>query len=137
MHVLALIAMIERGCQVADVTANGRPLTLEVANTEGSREKGLMYVKKMPQPYDGMIFAFPQPSEVYFWMKNTALPLDMLFYDANGIHISSHKNAKPFDLTPIEGGTSIQYVIELQAGQHENIVDAKGDQLLVKSCRQS
>lgn len=135
MHVLALIALIERDCQIADINIAGHRLTLEVANTQAAREQGLMYLKKMPPPYDGMIFAFPQPSHQYFWMKNTALPLDMLFYDGNGHFISTHEGAKPFDLTPIDGGTTVQYVIELEAHKHDEIIHANNGQLLLQACR--
>jgi len=67
-------------------------------------------------PFAGMLFVYEAPSRVSFWMKNTLIPLDMLFADQTGLVQRVHANAVPGDLTPIPGGQDIQYVLEVNAG---------------------
>lgn len=88
---------------------------VSVADTADERAQGLMFVEQMPR-MAGMLFVYEQPSSVAFWMKNTLIPLDMIFADENGVVQSIHENAIPGDLTAIPGGDNIQYVLELNAG---------------------
>ncbi len=97
-------------------TANGQTaFSVEVADDEGERAKGLMFRTRMP-PDHGMIFVYPDARPVAFWMHNTPLPLDMLFAGADGRVRSVHAMAQPYDDTPIPGGESIQYVVEINGG---------------------
>jgi uncharacterized membrane protein (UPF0127 family) len=89
---------------------------VEIADTPYLRSKGLMYRKSMPQNH-GMLFIFEKPRIISMWMKNTHIPLDMLFVDKNGIIRHIHENAKPFDETIISSVVPISFVIELNAGQ--------------------
>ena len=89
--------------------------TVSVADTAEERAQGLMFVETMPR-MAGMLFVYDQPAPVAFWMKNTLIPLDMIFADENGVVQSIHENAIPGDLTAIPGGDNIQYVLELNAG---------------------
>jgi uncharacterized membrane protein (UPF0127 family) len=75
-----------------------------------------MYRKSMPQNH-GMLFIFEKPRIISMWMKNTHIPLDMLFVDKNGIIRHIHENAKPFDETIISSVVPVSFVIELNAGQ--------------------
>lgn len=90
-------------------------LSVEIADDEGERAKGLMNRDSMPTGA-GMLFVYDKPGPVAFWMKNTLIPLDMVFADASGTVISVHENAVPLDETPIPGGTSIQFVLEINGG---------------------
>jgi hypothetical protein len=96
-------------------------LTLQVANTEEQRETGLMSVTDLPV-HTGMVFVFDQDSPVEFWMKDTLVPLDMVFVAANGTVRSVAANVPvvpedaPDDSIPRRGGTA-KYVIELSAGE--------------------
>ncbi len=63
-----------------------------------------------------MLFVFDPPQRVAFWMKNTLIPLDMIFIDETGAVSSVHEGAIPGDLTPIEGGDSVFAVLEINAG---------------------
>ena len=89
--------------------------TVEVADTEALRETGLMNREKMASGA-GMLFVYGSPGHPYFWMKNTLIPLDMVFIDVAGRVTRVHDMAIPGDLTPIDGGAGVQYVLEIGGG---------------------
>ncbi|WP_300437568.1 DUF192 domain-containing protein [uncultured Mameliella sp.] len=89
--------------------------TVDVADTPDSRAQGLMNVKSMPLS-KGMLFIYPAPQPVAFWMKNTFIPLDIIFADRRGVVVHIHHNAKPHDETSIPGGEQIQFVLEINGG---------------------
>ena len=64
----------------------------------------------------GMLFVYDRPQRVAFWMRNTLIPLDMIFLDETGTVVRVHENAIPLDETAIPGGDNIQYVLEINAG---------------------
>ena len=72
--------------------------------------------RKSLDRFSGMLFVYDQEQEVNFWMRNTLIPLDLLFFNSKGILKNIHQNAQPLDLTNIFGGKSIQYVLEINAG---------------------
>lgn len=88
---------------------------VELAITPQDRSRGLMFRESLPNR-SGMLFVFDPPQRVAFWMKNTLIPLDMIFIDKTGAVSSVHKGAIPGDLTPIEGGDSVFAVLEINAG---------------------
>jgi uncharacterized protein len=96
-------------------------LTLEVARTQAQREHGLMDRTAIP-PHTGMIFVFEGDEPVQFWMKNTLVPLDMIFIGADGTvrkvfsNVAVVSPALPDDEIPREGAQA-KYVIELRAGE--------------------
>ena len=92
------------------------PYSVEIADTPALQQQGLMYRKNMPQN-EGMVFAFKKSKLISMWMKNTYIPLDMLFVDEKGIIRHIHENARPFDETVISSPIPVKYVIELNAGQ--------------------
>ena len=71
-----------------DKAGNRLPLRVEVADTPTTRQQGLMQRESLGQ-YDGMIFVSPEPEEQSFWMKNTLIPLDIIFFDPTGGFVSS------------------------------------------------
>ncbi|WP_255743714.1 DUF192 domain-containing protein [Aliiroseovarius sediminis] len=89
--------------------------TVEIADDDSERARGLMHRETMPATH-GMLFLYDRPREVSFWMKNTLIPLDMLFLRADGTVARIHHNAVPHDLTPIPGGTDILAVLEVNGG---------------------
>ena len=103
------------------VQAPRATLTLEVASTAAERERGLMNRAKLPA-HSGMLFVFRDDAPVEFWMKNTLVPLDMLFVASDGSVRSVSRNVPvvdpntPDDLIPRVGGRG-KYVIELPAGE--------------------
>ena len=89
--------------------------TVEVADTDAERSRGLMFREKMAASA-GMLFVYDRPGRAVFWMKNTLIPLDMIFADAAGTVQRVHSNAVPHDETPIDGGDGILAVLEINGG---------------------
>jgi uncharacterized protein len=88
---------------------------VEVADDAEQRAQGLMFRESLPR-FSGMLFVYPKAGPVAFWMENTLIPLDMLFFDASGTLATVHPNARPLDRTPIPGGDEIRFVLEINAG---------------------
>ena len=88
---------------------------VEIADTAAERELGLMHRDQMASAA-GMIFVYDRPVHAQFWMKDTLIPLDMIFADAAGVVTAVHSNAIPGDLTPIDGGEGVVYVVEINGG---------------------
>jgi uncharacterized membrane protein (UPF0127 family) len=101
-------------------------LQVEVARNDSQREIGLMFRRTMA-PNHGMLFDFKKAQPVYFWMKNTYLPLDMLFIDAPGRVVAIAANATPFSETPIGPGVPVLGVLELNAGRAAQLGIKAGD----------
>lgn len=99
---------------------------VEVADTVPERSQGLMFVEDMPL-LSGMLFVYDRPQSVSFWMKNTLIPLDMLFAGPAGEILRIHENAIPGDLTPIPGGEGVQMVLEINGGMAARLGIAEGD----------
>ena len=89
--------------------------TVEVADEAAERSKGLMFREHMASA-SGMLFVYDTPQRATFWMKNTLIPLDMIFADTTGKVTRVHANAVPEDTTAIDGGEGVQYVLEINAG---------------------
>lgn len=101
-------------------------LNVEIADSAQKRAIGLMHRESMPLN-SGMWFIYETPRTVAFWMRNTLIPLDMLFVDEHGEVQRIHKNARPLDETPIAGGNDIQFVLELNAGLSDRYGLGVGD----------
>ena len=63
-----------------------------------------------------MLFVYESPQPVAFWMRNTLIPLDMLFFDGTGRLTRIKENAQPHDETPVVGGDAVRYVLEINGG---------------------
>lgn len=79
------------------------------------RAKGLMFVESMPT-FEGMLFIYDKPMHAAFWMKNTLIPLDMIFADPTGEITHIHHNAVPHSEETIDGGENVLYVLEINGG---------------------
>jgi uncharacterized membrane protein (UPF0127 family) len=88
--------------------------TLEVAATDKARSLGLMHRRSMPQDR-GMLFIFPAEAERSFWMKNTHIPLDIIYVDG-GSKVVSIKQMKPLDETGVWSDGPAKYAVELNQG---------------------
>ena len=98
-------------------TAGGRhAFKVEVAADNASQEKGLMFRKKMAADA-GMLFDFHTTVMTTFWMKNTVLPLDIIFIRSDGAISSVAANAVPYSEAPIPSSEPIRAVLELNAGR--------------------
>jgi uncharacterized membrane protein (UPF0127 family) len=101
--------------------------TIEIANTDPTREFGLMKRDDMA-PTHGMIFVFGEEQPRSFWMKNTRFPLDILYLDSTG-KIVSIKQMKAYDLTAVPSDAPAKYAIELNFGTAKNYGIKVGDQV--------
>jgi len=88
---------------------------VEVADDGPERAQGLMFRERMAKSA-GMLFVYQRPQRASFWMKNTLIPLDMIFVDLQGRVLAVHANAVPGDTTSIDGGTGVKLVLEINGG---------------------
>ena len=89
--------------------------SLELAKTLSEKQKGLMGREKLNER-SGMLFLYDKPHQVAFWMKNTIIPLDIIFISSSGKINHIHHNAKPFSTRSISGGFDILVVLEINGG---------------------
>ena len=102
--------------------------TVEIADTEQARERGLMFRKEL-QPGRGMLFDFHREQQVGFWMKNTLIPLDMIFIDGRGRIVSIAQDAKPMSEDVIMSGGQVRAVLEVDGGTARRLGIAPGDRV--------
>ena len=89
---------------------------LELAATAKARSRGLMFREALPETA-GMLFVWPGAGKRIFWMKNTPLSLDILYFSADKKLISLYEHTTPFSLEGLPSGRLARYVVELNAGQ--------------------
>ena len=102
---------------------------VDVATTVAQRQLGLMYRKKMALN-GGMMFDFGKEKLISMWMKNTLIPLDMLFVDKTGNILQIERATTPFSLDTISSRRPALSVIELNAGVTEELRITEGDQVI-------
>lgn len=101
---------------------------VEVMDTAEGRAQGLMNRESLGR-FSGMLFVYDTPQPVAFWMENTLIPLDMLFFDETGALRRIHENAVPLDRTPIPGGDDIRFVLEINGGLARTLGIEEGAEL--------
>ena len=112
---------------VTIVTAHAsNTFSAEVADTDATRERGLMFRQVMP-PDQAMLFDFGKPRPVSMWMKNTYVALDMVFVRQDGSIAAIAENTVPKSLDTIGVQEPVKAVIELAAGTAKRIGLGKGD----------
>ena len=102
--------------------------SVATADTEAEREKGLMFVKHLPDG-QGMLFDFPGDQEVAMWMKNTYIPLDMFFIRGDGRIARIAANTTPLSTAIISSGGPVRAVLEVAGGTAERLGIAPGDRV--------
>lgn len=90
-------------------------LDIEIADTDYKTQTGLMYRNSMDEN-QAMLFVFKDEQPRSFYMKNTAIALDIIYLNANKVILSIQKNAKPYDNTSLPSNANSQYVLEVNAG---------------------
>jgi uncharacterized membrane protein (UPF0127 family) len=119
VNILFNAAIVLADCADSHVHLSGTwgtaQFTVEVADDDTERAKGLMYRDVMGK-FSGMLFVYNQPQEAAFWMKNTKISLDILYFNSEGRLVDVHANTIPGDLTPLRSSRPIQYVLEINAG---------------------
>ena len=111
------------------VTSRG-PVRFEVelADTDAERSQGLMWRGSMPAGR-GMIFSFPRPVPQAFWMKNTYIPLDIIYIGDDGRIVSIAKDTEPLSEAPIPSGGPARGVLEINAGLSDRLGIMPGDRV--------
>lgn len=102
--------------------------TVEVARSFEQQQTGMMNRNSLA-PDRGMIFPYDQPKPVAFWMKNTLIPLDMIFIAPGGRILRIEANAVPLSLDPVASGGPIEAVLELAGGRSAELGLKAGDQV--------
>ena len=101
-------------------------LSVEIADTNAKRARGLMYRTKMGDD-EGMLFLFPVRKKVGMWMANTVMPLDMVFIDKSGVIKEIVENTVPFSHDEIVSNDAVSAVLEIKGGRAKGLNLKKGD----------
>ncbi|MGH8307565.1 MAG: DUF192 domain-containing protein [Gammaproteobacteria bacterium] len=137
--VLSLATFIQASTSLAalplteSVELDGHGFTVELATTDATRERGLMFRTHMAADH-GMLFVFPNAEPRIFWMKNTLIPLDILFFDAQRRLINVSADTPPCKVDPCPTYPSTapaKYVLELNAGIAGKLGAKAGDELKI------
>lgn len=105
-------------------------IAIEVAMSPEQKTKGLMFRESLPARH-GMLFLYNPPRNAHMWMKNTLIPLDMLFIDESNRIIHIHSNAKPHDLTSIGAERPVAAVLEINGGEARKLDIRVGDVVMM------
>lgn len=128
----AVAGLAETACRNDTVMLRGDwgsvRFNVEIADEPQEQARGLMGRASMPIS-SGMLFVYPAPRRSSFWMRNTLIPLDMLFIDATGVVTHIHHEAVPLDETSIFGGDSVLAVLEINGGLAKRLGIDEGTQL--------
>ncbi|MEB2329818.1 MAG: DUF192 domain-containing protein [Ignavibacteriaceae bacterium] len=103
-------------------------IEIEIADNPSERSQGLMFRKSM-QENQGMLFLFPLEEPQSFWMKNTHIPLDIIFVNAKKQIVKIHKNTKPFSEKSLPSQKPAKYVVEVNAGYTDKHGISEGDKI--------
>lgn len=121
------------GAATPSVQLHGQTFSVELATTDAEREHGLMERTTLAADH-GMLFVFASPGQQAFWMKNTLIPLDILYFDDARKLVSMQLDVPPCKADPCPiypSHASAQYVLELAAGTARRIGAKVGDQLTI------
>jgi uncharacterized membrane protein (UPF0127 family) len=132
---VAVLASVPSACagEGPSVELGGHRYTVEIAADDAARARGLMDRTELA-PGHGMLFVFEDDAPRVFWMKNTKIPLDMLFFDADRRLVSVQHDVPPCTADPCPGyssGAPARYVLELNAGQARTRGVAPGDAMQI------
>lgn len=100
-------------------------LRVEIAETPREQQYGLMFRQTLPRD-QGMLFLFSPPRKIGLWMKDTPVPLDFIFVGADGRILSVAENQEPFSLRRVDSPGPVRAVLEINAGEANNLGIARG-----------
>lgn len=106
-------------------------LSVEIADTAAARAQGLMHRDALPAGH-GMLFDYGRPVMARMWMRNTRIPLDMLFIDEAGAIRHIHARARPFDETVIATPVPVRWVLEIGGGRADALGIRPGDRVYLE-----
>ena len=101
---------------------------VEIADDAQEQAQGLMFREKLPASA-GMLFVYDKPHHARFWMKNTLIPLDMIFLDKTGRITRIAENTRPLDETPVDGGEDVLMILEINGGMARGLGISVGSEL--------
>jgi uncharacterized membrane protein (UPF0127 family) len=130
------LGVLVQACTAKEPTVElkGKTYTIEIAEDDASRAHGLMDRTHMDADH-GMLFVFQDDAPRAFWMKNTKIPLDMLFFDAERRLVSVQHDVPPCTADPCpaySSGAPARYVLELNAGQARKLGLTTGEELKIR-----
>jgi uncharacterized membrane protein (UPF0127 family) len=117
------------GTLVLKTATGDHSFNIEVMVTDNERSLGLMYRRSLPEN-SGMLFIYDPPQQATMWMKNTLIPLDMVFISANGHVHRIEENAEPFSETLIPSDGAVVAVLELNGGEADKVGLKPGDKVI-------
>ncbi len=129
LALLPLAACADDGRLLIQSKNGEHAFSVEVVDTPEGRAKGLMFRTELG-PDAGMLFDFKENREVSFWMRNTLIPLDMIFITQEGLIANIHVNAIPQDPTGIPSDGPVMYVLEIPGGRSVELGLAPGDRVV-------
>jgi len=114
--------------QIRTAAGGTHSFKVEVARTENDQARGLMFRESLA-PDAGMIFPMDPPRWASFWMKNTVIPLDMIFIRADGTIARIAAETVPYSLDPVDSGEPVAAVLEIAGGRAATLGIAEGDRV--------
>ncbi|MBB6125076.1 DUF192 domain-containing protein [Sphingobium subterraneum] len=119
--------------QQGDRGVSSSSFTVEIALTPAQQERGLMFRKSVPDK-GGMLFPMDPPRTASFWMKNTLIPLDIIFIRTDGTIAMIAEQTTPHSLAPISAGIPVAAVLELRGGRSRELGLAVDDRVSWGAC---
>jgi len=123
----AMVLPVDPEPLIIETKAGRRAFKIEIADNPEERERGLMFREAMADDH-GMLFVFDSQQEVGFWMKNTPMPLDLVFISENGT-VRAVRKGEPFSEALISPSEPVRFVLELKAGTAAKNRIARGDKV--------
>lgn len=127
---VGLAGAADAACRDDRITLHGEwgqaSFTVDVADEPQERQQGLMFVESMGT-MEGMLFVYEQPRRATFWMRNTLIPLDMIFAGPDGTVLKVHENAQPMQEDTIDGGDGVVFTLEINGGMAGRLGISAGD----------
>lgn len=127
LAVLVNLLSCGKGLETVDIQVGDKVVTVEIADTEETRAKGLMNRKSLDADH-GMLFVFREERKLSFWMKNTLIPLSIAYISKSG-EIKEIYHMDPLDETSVSSTRSVMYALEMNQGWFEANGIAAGDRI--------
>lgn len=121
-------AGLDQGVAVVKSSKGTHRFTVEIARSDKEQAYGLMNRQSL-EPDRGMIFPYDPPQAVSFWMRDTFIPLDLIFIAPGGKIARIEESAVPLSLEPIPSGEQIEAVLEIDGGRASELGIAPGDRI--------
>lgn len=119
-----------RSTLTVETAAGGKyRFDVELAETPAQQAQGLMFREKMAADA-GMLFTYSRPQPASFWMKNTLIPLDMIFIGADGRIVNIHANAVPHSLDAVNSAGPVKGILEINGGMSARLGIRPGDRVV-------